>query len=473
MEPVSDDTSWDDTSWVVTEFIQAELGDVRRTERLIETATVLAQHPSASFPQALGGSRAGLKAAYRFFNTDAIHPQDILDSHVQATLARIQSQPVVLAVQDTSELDFTCHPATEGIGPLSNPNCLGLLAHTTLALTPQRVPLGLLAQMVWARHPEEIGKRHTRKERPIEDKESRKWLSSLEAVFEAACACPDTHFISVADREADVYDLFLLPRPPNVDILIRAVYNRRVAHPEAHLWAKVQAQQVATTIEVNVPRREAQPARKATLQVRFCPVILKPPKHRKGENLPCVTVWAVAAFEQDPPENVEPIEWLLLTTACVKTVQDALERIRWYAARWGIEVLHKVLKSGCKIEHRQFETAESIKRCLPVFSVIAWRILYATMLSRALPDAPCTALLDAEEWQALYCAIHQVPTPPDQPPPLRQAVRWIARLGGFLDRKGDGEPGVTVLWKGFQRLIDLTTMYRIMRPASPKRKRYG
>lgn len=468
MEPVNDDTSW-----VVTEFVQAELGDIRRTERLIEIATVLAHRPSTSFPEAFAGSRAGLKATYRFFNAEAISSQDILDSHVQATLTRIESQPVVLAVQDTSELDFTSHPATEGIGPLSNPNCSGLLVHTTLALTPERVPLGLLAQTAWARKPGEVGKRHTRKQRPIEDKESRKWLSSLEAVIEAAGVCPSTHLISVADREADVYDLFLLPRPPNVDLLIRAVRNRRVDHPEEYLWAKVQAQAVAATIEVDLPRRGKQPARKARLTVRFCPVRLQPPKHRKAEQLSCVNVWAVAAFEQDPPQGVEPIEWLLLTTAGVNTVADALERIGWYTARWGIEVLHKVLKSGCKIEHRQFETADSIQRCLPVFSVIAWRILYATMLSRALPDVPCTALLDPDEWQALYCSIHQTPTPPHQPPTLRQAVRWIACLGGFLGRKSDGEPGVTVLWKGFQRLIDLATMYQIMRPASLKQKKFG
>ena len=167
------------------------------------------------------------------------------------------------------------------------------------------------------------------------------------------------------------------------------------------------------------------------------------------------------------------MEWLLLTTCAVHTTTDALERVDWYACRWGIEIWHKILKSGCRIEARQLETAERLQRCLPLYSVIAWRIFYATMLSRAVPAAPCTVLLDLEEWQALYCTIHRTPTPPGTPPSLRQAVHWIAHLGGFLARRGDGEPGVMALWKGFQHLTDLTTMYCIMRPLPRKRKNVG
>lgn len=140
---------------------------------------------------------------------------------------------------------------------------------------------------------------------------------------------------------------------------------------------------------------------------------------------------------------------------------------------YNIEVWHTVLKRGCRLEARPLATADRLRRCLAVYSVLAWRILYPTMVSRAMPDAPCTALLEPEEWQALYCAIHLTPTPPSTPPPLRQAVHWIGRLGGFLARRGDGEPGVTVLWKGFQHLTDLTLMYRIMHPAFPKRKNVG
>jgi transposase-like protein/transposase Tn5 family protein len=454
------------SSWVMTEFAEAELGDVRRTQRLVEVATMLAQQPGASLPEACG-DRAMLKAAYRFFDNEAVDPAEILASHVQATIPRLASVPVVLAVQDTTDLNWTAHPATTGLGPLGHAEQHGLLAHTTLALTPERVPLGLIAQEVWARDPAAIGQRATRKSRPIEAKESYQWLQSLQAVIKVHEHCPQTHFISVGDREADVYDLFMAPRPLGVDLLVRAAWDRRVEHPERYLWASVAAQPVAGTLTLEVPRRGAQPARVTTLTARFGRVSLRPPRHRQAEHLPTVEVFAVQVLEEHPPAGIEPLEWLLLSTWAVTTFAEAVERVQAYAARWGIEILHKVLKSGCRIEARQLESADRLHRCLAVYSVIAWRILYATMLSRTVPDMPCTALLEPEEWQALYCAIQCTPTPPPTPPTLRQAVHWIARLGGFLDRRADGEPGVTVLWKGFQHLTDLATMYRIMRPTSP------
>jgi hypothetical protein len=194
---------------------------------------------------------------------------------------------------------------------------------------------------------------------------------------------------------------------------------------------------------------------------------LRPPRKRAKEKLASVTVWAVWAVEMDPPPNLPAVEWLLLTTVPVQTTADALQRLAWYACRWGIEVWHKVLKSGCRIEARQLETADRLKRCLTLYAVIAWRVLYATMLSRSVPEASCLALLNEPEWQALYCAIHHTTILPPVPPTLHQAVRWIAQLGGFQNRKRDGHPGVTVIWKGFQHLSDLTYMYLVFRPQSP------
>jgi len=328
----------------------------------------------------------------------------------------------------------------------------GLLVHTTLAFTPERVPLGVLAQQVWARDPDTIGKRATRKQRPITEKESQKWLTSLEAVLAARGACPQTRFVSVGDREADVYDLLALERPTGVELLMRAAWDRCVTQPEHYVWATVAARPVEATSTVQVPRRGAQPARTATLAVRWCPLTLCPPRHRQRERLPAVPLWAVQALEEAPPAGTAPIAWLLLSTCAVHTTAEALTRVDWYACRWGGEVWHKILKSGCRIEARQLETAERLQRCLSLYSVITWRIFYATMLGRVVPDAPCTVLLELEEWQALSCAIHRTPTPPPEPPSLRQAVHWIARLGGFVGRRGDGEPGATVLWKGFQHL---------------------
>jgi hypothetical protein len=448
--------------WVETELGAAELGDARRTQRLVALTQQLAAHPGAGLPEACG-SRAALKAAYRFFDNAAITPAELVASHVAATYERAVGVPVVVAGQDTTELDWTEHPATTALGPLASPTHQGLLVHSTLAFTPERVPLGLLAQEVWARDPAAVGQRATRRQRPLAEKERAKWLRSLAAVSEARHECPQTHFISVGDREADGYDLFVAARPEGVELLVRAAWDRRVAQPEQYLWATVRAQPVAATLTVYVPRGPGQPARAAVVSLRWGAVELCPPRHRRAERLPRVQVWAVSVVEEYPPAGVEPLEWLLLTTCAVHAVADAQERVEWYAGRFGIEVWHKVLKSGCRLEAVQLESGEQLRRALPLYSVLAWRILYATMLSRVLPELPCTVLLALEEWQALYCAIPHTATPPATPPPLYQAVRWIARLGGFLDRPSDGEPGVTVLWRGFQHLADLTTMYCIMR----------
>lgn len=452
-----------DKNWAEVEFTDAELGDKRRTKRLIELAKVLGEYPQGSLPDATG-SPAMLKSAYRFFDNEDVEAEAILQAHVEASYKRITKVDLVLAAQDTTYLDWSSHPATSGLGPLGTSKRKGLLAHTTLALTVERVPLGLLAQRVWARDAETFGELKDHKEREIEDKESIKWLESLDGLEEARQHCPNTHFVSVGDREADMYDLFAKKRSNGIDILVRAAMDRRVETAEKYLWAAVESVAVCAETKVQLPARNGQAARTATLKVRWREVSIRPPRRRSAEKLPNVTIWAVLATEEVPPPGATALEWLLLTTVPVQTTKQALEKLDWYTCRWSIEVWHKILKSGCQIEARQLEEADRLKRCLALYNVIAWRILYAVMLSRSAPDLPCTVLLDQAEWRALYCVIHNTAIFPQEVPSLNQAVRWIAKLGGFLARKRDGQPGATTLWKGFQHLADLTHMFRILHP---------
>jgi len=210
--------------------------------------------------------------------------------------------------------------------------------------------LGLLAQQVWARDPDDIGKRARRQQLPISQKESQQWLHRLDAVSTARDGCPATHLISVGDREADVSDVLAAPRPAGVALLIRASWHRCVNAPQRSVWDTVVAQPVAAQLLLHVPRRGPQPAREATLAWRFCPVTLRPPQHRKAEGCPAVTLWAVQVCEVAPPAEAEPIAWLLLTTVAVETVDDAIERVQWYACRWGMEVWHRIVQSGCHLE---------------------------------------------------------------------------------------------------------------------------
>jgi hypothetical protein len=239
------------------------------------------------------------------------------------------------------------------VGPLGHSAHRGLLVHTTLAFTPERVPLGIFAQQVWARDPDDIGKRATRKQRPIAEKERQKWLTSVEAALAARRACPQPRFVSVGDREADVDEVLAVERPAGVDLLIRAAWARGVTQAERSVWATVAAQPVEATATIQVPRRGAQPPRTAPLAVRWCPLTLCPPRHRQRERLRPVPLWAVHAREEAPPAGTDPIEWVLLTTCAVHTVAEALERLDWYACRWGVEVWQRMLTSGCRIAARQ------------------------------------------------------------------------------------------------------------------------
>lgn len=221
-----------------------------------------------------------------------------------------------------------------------------------------------------------------------------------------------------------------------------------------------------------VPAQEHQPEREATVSVQFCPVTLKPPQRpacEEREPLPAVTLSVVLVREVTPPPDVTPLEWLLLTNVPVHTLEDAVERVRWYRCRWHIEVYFKVLKTGCRLEDCRLATADRLRRFTTLLSIIAWRWYGLTHINRQTPEAPCVLVLAEHEWHALYAVIHHTTRLPDQPPTVRQAIRWIAQLGGFLGRQRDGEPGVTVMWRGWQRLHDIATIWLIMN----KEKRYG
>lgn len=448
-------------SWAETEFGDCDLGDPRRTRRLVQIAEARGERPCASLPQCFE-TAAELKGAYEFCENSLIEPADILAGHIQATARRMAAEPLVLAVQDTTEVDYTDHPATRGLGILNDTQHRGLLVHTTLAVTPGRLPLGLIDQQRIYREADQFGKRHRRRKRSIEEKESCKWLNSLDATAKIQAQCPQTRIISVGDREADVYDLFLASGTRNQDILVRAAWNRRVAHPEKYLWETMAAQPEAGRLELAVPRKGQQPARPALLTVRHAQITLQPPRSRAKEKLPKVPVYAVLAQEEHPPAGIPAVEWLLLTTVAVTDFAAACERIAWYACRWVIELYHKVLKSGCRIEDRQFDAADHIERYLAVDSVVAWRVLGLTFQSREMPKLSCEAFLEPDEWKALYAFTKRRKALPATAPTLKEASLWIAKLGGYLGRKRDGPPGITVMWRGLERLADITVCWQIL-----------
>jgi hypothetical protein len=454
-----------DEGWAANEFSEVELGDKRRKKRLIRLAEQRSENPNGSI-SASCGDKAGTKAAYRFLDNEAVGAEAILESHYQASVERASQESVVLAVQDTTEVNYTTHPEAQGLGYLQGLTIRGLLMHSTMLVTPQRVPLGLIDQQVWARSDAEFQvDRENRKALPTEVKESQKWLVSLEATAHFQQRLGHTRLINVGDSEADIFDLFRKARQLGQDILIRATTNRLVDHTEHSLRNFLRHQPVAGELLLQVQRHGTQPARKAQLEIRFAQVSIRAPQRRKKENLPSVQLWAVFAQEVHAPAGVEAIDWLLLTTIPVDTFDQALTCMTWYSCRWVIETYHKVLKSGCRIEERQFGDTENLQRYLAVDAIVAWRVLYLTMIGRDQPDLPCSVILATHEWQALFCFIHHTRQPPQTPPSLREATRWIAQLGGFLGRKSDGSPGPMTVWRGLQRLSDIADAWLVFRHA--------
>jgi Transposase Tn5 dimerisation domain/Transposase DNA-binding len=414
---------------------------------------------------------ADTKAAYRLMDNPKVSPASLLAPHRQRTVERLRAYPVVLAVQDTTFLNYTTHAQTTGLGEIGTKAQAqrGLGLHTTLALTPQGLPLGVLTQTFFTRP---IGAPprapNERRQMPIEEKESYQWLAAFQQTI--ALTPDNVHMITVCDREADVYEMLALADARHASLVVRASADRSLAEAKVtHLWAKVERQRQTGELTVAITGNHHRPARQATVALRFCSVTLKPPKRPHPHRLPAVTLTAILIREEHPPAAVgEPIEWLLLTNTIVSTFADAVRVVGWYCCRWQIEVYHKILKSGCRVEDSRLQTADRLQNYITLMTIIAWRLHWLTYLNRTDPDQPCTIVLTTTEWQALYLYIYKTTAFPQKLPTVHQVIHWMAQLGGFLGRASDGEPGITVIWRGWQRLQDIAATWCLIVNEEPK-----
>ena len=443
--------------WASQELEALDVGDVRRTARAQHMVCKMAELPEGSIPQVFR-THAEITAAYRFLSCEAVTPEALGAALREACVARVAQHSVVLAIQDTTTLNYTHHPATAGRGPLAEPHVLGFLVHSVLAVSAQGVPLGVLHQKQWARDPEASPTRNKRRQRPFADKESFRWVESLQVVHEHIPA--GTTVINIADREGDIYEVFAEPRPANSELLIRSCYNRCLCDVDQQLHQTMAAQPVVGEMNVRLRRRPDRKPTDVCAQVRSCTVTLRPPHHRvEGTALAPVTLTAILVTEKCPPKGRKPVRWLLLTTLTVASLEDARQIVGYYTRRWLIERFHYTLKSGCRIEQSQLRNVARLGRLLGLYCIVAWRLLWMLYLSRAEPDCPCVIAFTEQEWRLLYRAwqhLHHRNDPlPTQPPPLSEVVRRVAQLGGFIGRKADGDPGVATLWRGLTRLQDI------------------
>jgi hypothetical protein len=474
---------------------KSKAGNVKLQKRFKKVLNTMSQKPSLKFPAGCHG-KAEVKAAYLFLDNEHVTFASILRPHHDATLLRIREQPVVLIPQDTTELDLTRpREVMVGAGPLNESDRVGCYNHVSLALTPERLALGNIDADVWARDPCEFDKdaarkRAERRAKPIEDKESIRWIEGYRAACQVAQEAPATLVVSLADSEGDVYE-YLLEAQAVEDVrkasfIIRACQNRALVRPaEAgspgsnyHLREQVASTPVLSqrTLEIrgrqpqssdDRKRKQPREPRTAEVVIRAARVTLRGPA-RPGGKLPDLGVNVVLVSERDPPPGVEPIEWILLTDLPIDTVEDVLRSIDYYMCRWQIEIFFRVLKSGCKVEESQLERAERFEPYLALCLIVAWRVMHVMMLGRECPELPCDVAFDEDEWQAVYATVERRP-PPAEPPAMKTMVGLIASLGGWLGRKCDGDPGPKAMWVGMQRMTDLALGWRARAEQSASR----
>ena len=452
--------------WIQTELGRVDLGDHRLNKRMGLVLEELSRQPEKSICAATSGLNE-MMGAYRFFHNSKVTAPTVLSPHRQATEQRAAQQERVVAIQDTSQLDFSGRQPISGAGYLEGATSQGFFFHPLLVVTAERLPLGTLWFKVWGR--QELNIRDTRRERPLEQKESVRWLEGYREACALAERCPQTQVICVQDAEADVFELPLLAQAKaaagerHAEFIIRAAQDRRTDSQEGKLWAQLLASPVLGKLSCSLPRREQRPVREATLEVRAQEVTLLAPQRTQGPALSSLRIWAVLAREVDPPAGSEPVEWLLLTSRPADTLTAAVQILQDDSCRWEVEIFFRVLKTGCQVERLQFEQGNQLLPAFALYAIVAWRILYLVHLGRSVPQLSCAALLDPDEWKAVW-VVTKRQAPPRAPPALQEMIRLIARLGGYKGRKGDGEPGPQAMWQGLLRAFDFALAWKAFGP---------
>jgi hypothetical protein len=445
-------------------FTPVDLRDARSRQRLIHSASKIAAHPEKPFNQVFDWNE--LRGFYRLCAKETATLSAIQGPHWHQTRAEMAKQPLVLVLHDTTEMDFTSHTALEGTGPIGDGNGRGFLQHNSLAVLPQpRQVLGLAFQQ-WQVRQEAPQQEHT-SQRKRRERESLLWVRGIEATGRPPKGC---RWVDVGDRGADIYEAMVAAQAPGHDFVFRLTQNRQVWQDEDHdRWTKLRDHACSLASQgqdcVAIPGRGGRAAREAEVEMAAAPVWIPAPSGtRRRFAQPVISAWVVRIWEANPPAGVEGLEWILITSVPTHTLDDLRERRDWYACRWMVEVFHDIEKTGCSEEDRRFETAERMEACLAILSVVAVRVFQLRTALTSMPEAPAEQVGSTEEIQV----VRRVLKHRKGSFSVKDFVRGVARLGGFLGRKGDGEPGVKTLWRGYQRLQDLLLGYQLRGPSPEK-----
>ncbi len=458
---------------ITAELEGIDLGDKRLNKRSVKLIETLAADPQASINAACDGWSDTI-AAYRFFDNEAVKPNQILQPHIDATKRRMSEHDVILIVQDTTEFDFTPHPP-EDARCLNNVSRLGFYDQTHLAVTPEGLSLGVVGAEQFDRAAESLGKTDQRSKFPIEKKESFRWLTGYRLASQLAGELSQTRIVSIADCEADIYDIFLAAEQHSTpaDFIIRAKIDRCTPERDPDcgpaVYRKVRdevsAAELRTMRTIHLPATPTRKARQAELEIRAIEVQVKPPHARSG--LPAVTYNVVLVEEINGPHDGTDVSWLLITSLPIDSVQEILRVIDYYVTRWSIEIYFRILKTGCKVEEIQLETIDRVKKCLAFYKIIAWRVMYLTYLNRECPEVPCTALFTESEWKSVWSVTTKQKLP-KRPPTLGEFMPLLTQLGGYNNRAKEKPPGPQAVWVGIRRMTDFAIAWQAFGPEKEK-----
>lgn len=457
--------------WAAVEFGGAELHDKRRSQRLLEVASGLAADPHGRLPESFG-QWGQLKAAYRLLEESDVTRQAILAPHITRVREECRHPGDYLFVEDTTDLDFSSHPAAKDLGPIGNGGGRGLFVHSTLAIRieswdkqhqPQVTLPGLAAQLCWVRPRSKASAKESQAQRLARQRESQRWAASIEQIGPPP---ENARYSFMADREGDIFETIQRCQDSRWDFIVRASQPRAQADAEGSIFEAVAAAPLVARFTIAMrarpqrltrdkrsgkPKRirKAHAARMVELEVRACSVLVRAPR-RPGEPAGPRRVNLVEAREVNPAPGDDPIHWVLLTSWACGTEQEAMRVVKAYTRRWLIEEYHKSLKTGTGIEESQLESAQRIEALLAILAVVAVRLLNRKLLATTRPDEHVDPdEIGPEALQILEARFGR----PVEGWTNRQTLRHIARLGGFIGRKSDGEPGWITIWRGWNRLM--------------------
>lgn len=441
------------------EYRHLKLGDSRRAKRFVKLVSQLVNNPESNICERCY-SWPDIKGAYRFFSNKKVKEISLAKAIRNATRERCLQNEMVLCIQDTTNAAFAS--SAKGLGYLDHGKGIGMMVHNILAVDSRGCPLGILHQNIWSRKLEQKGKAKNRQQRAITQKESNRWLKGITHCEKELADCKK--IVTIADREADIYELFAQPRTPNSELLIRAIHNRKTLLGNT-IWEEVAAQKVIAQFNLEIGDPRTGEIRIAKMSIRTTMLVLAPPT--KKADLPAIIVYGLLVREEDACDLKETLEWKLISSMPVENDQMAMQLVKWYSYRWRIERFHYILKSGCRLEHLQLRTLTALRKAVLTYSLSAFKLMQLLYQSRIEPEQPSTNYLSEQECQAIYIFNYKVKLVQKQPLALSKAIWLIARMGGYIGRNNDGPPGIQTLWRGLQKLHAIMQVYSVSPTSYP------